>query len=254
MFDVSRIGKISEVKAPSLNDIPIEMPRLAQKKEDEFMNFWDGLRGEKFAISKEDASNAPKEGSNGHWGGDRGDSTWYPDPDYTPPEKKANSKSNPDGKTMEDLFKKHGGDVNDGVLFKDGDLDLSEFSVGTVEIDDFSGDRTPNFNQADKKLSEAEGGARTPEEIKKWWKENNYTWHESQDRKTMYLVPHEIHANITHKGGVSIERKEIADKFGCTQKEVQAWIKANGSSWRACKDIDSIDIPKKDEPSTDSNE
>lgn len=57
MFDVSHICKMTEVKAPSLNDIPIEMPHLAQKKADEMINFWDGLRGEKFSVESGKSKN-----------------------------------------------------------------------------------------------------------------------------------------------------------------------------------------------------
>lgn len=43
----------------------------------------------------------------------------------------------------------------------------------------------------------------SPEEVKQWRDDNNYTWHECEDKRTMQKVPNEIHANIPHDGGRS---------------------------------------------------
>ena len=43
-----------------------------------------------------------------------------------------------------------------------------------------------------------------PEEVAAWRKENGCTWHECPDCRTMQKVPHEIHANIPHEGGISV--------------------------------------------------
>ncbi len=139
--------------------------------------------------------------SNGSWEGKKGDSNWKPDPDSVP------LKANPEGKTWEEIEDKYG---MDGVKFKDGEADFSEIAEATVEIDDFTGNRFENFAQADSKLAEqwnAEGRDGrtdwTARDVAAYRKENNLTWHERSDMKTMDLVPSEVHNNIPHAGGIS---------------------------------------------------
>ena len=137
----------------------------------------------------------------GEWTGEPGNSIWKPDPELTPFEKSCNPEkpySNPNGLSWGELMDKYG---IEGITFRNGEPDFSEVAKGTVEIDDFSSDRDENFSQADEKLAEQRGC--TPEEVEKWRKENNYTWHECKDCKTMQKVPNEIHANIIHSGGIA---------------------------------------------------
>lgn len=153
---------------------------------------------------KDTAKGTPIEGNGGSWTDGRGNSTWIPDPNYVPPEKSRNPDkpySNPDNLSWKELLKKY--DL-DGINFNDGEPDFSTVAKGEVQIDDFSKDRhgkDGNFEQATKKLAEQRDC--TPGEVKAWMKENNYTWHECSDCKTMQKVPNEIHANIHHDGGVS---------------------------------------------------
>lgn len=166
-------------------------------------SFWDGLvqDGEsspETAEKNEFAKNCPRE--NGKWEGNRGDSIWYPSPDYVP------QKANPEGKPWRDILDKYG---IDGITFKDGEPDFSDISKGTVEIEDFSDSRSDNFDKADIALAEQRGCS--PEEVAEWRKENGYTWHECKDMKTMQKVPCEVHNNIPHSGGIS-EAKKGADK------------------------------------------
>lgn len=141
--------------------------------------------------------------NHGKWSGERGNSTWKPDPEYVPPEKSKNPDkpySNPDSLTWEKLLEKY--DI-DGVEFKDGYPVFDDISKGTVEIDGFEtgGEvaKRHNFAKAYRALSEERGC--TWQEVKDWMDKNNYTWHECEDKKTMQKVPHEIHANIPHDGG-----------------------------------------------------
>lgn len=134
----------------------------------------------------------------GSWDGEKGDSTWRPDRDDVP------GSANPDGRTWGKILDDRG---IDGIPFNDGEPDFSEVSKGTVEIDDFSTDRFGaggNFDQADRKLAEQRGC--TVEEVQQWRIENNYTWHEKQDCKTMQKVPRDVHHNVPHTGGVSVLR------------------------------------------------
>ena len=143
--------------------------------------------------------------TNGTWTGEEGNSKWVPDPEYVPQEKSRNPEkpySNPDNITLQDILRKYG---LDGIDFIDGEPDFSKLSKGDVEISDFSDDRNENFYQADEKLAEQKGCS--PEDVEKWRKENNYTWHECADCKTMQKVPNEVHANIPHSGGISVIKK-----------------------------------------------
>lgn len=158
------------------------------------------------AEAQDAAKGTPIEGHGGTWSGERGNSTWHPDSQYTPPEKSRNPEkpySNPDNLTWAELMDKYG---IEGIEFKDGYPVFDEVARGTVEIDDFTDDRDSNFAQANEKMAEQRGC--TPEEVEKWMEDNNYTWHECQDCKTMQKVPNEIHANVPHEGGVSVYKSE----------------------------------------------
>lgn len=134
----------------------------------------------------------------GRWDGKEGNSKFIPDDDVIP---KDRNYSNPDEKTWAEIKDKYG---IDGVTFKNGYPDFSEVSKGTVEIDNFCTERYGtggNFDQADRKLAEQRGC--TVEEVRQWRIDNNYTWHEMEDCKTMQKVPREVHGNIPHDGGIS---------------------------------------------------
>ena len=148
----------------------------------------------------------PKTG--GEWEGERGDGKWKPNPDAVPP------KQNPEEKTWEEILSKYG---IDGIEFKDGEPDFSPIAEETIEIDDFTTDRTDNFSQADQKLadkwnSETKDGRNdwTAQDIAAYRKENGLTWHERGDMKTMDLVPSEVHNNIPHAGGISTKKSANA--------------------------------------------
>lgn len=132
----------------------------------------------------------------GEWSGERGNSKWYPEKDYVP------QKSNPEGKTWDEILKKY---KIDSINFKNGEPDFSSISKGNIEIKDFSENRTDNFDKADIELAKKRGCS--PEEVKKWRKENGYTWHECKNMKTMQKVPGIIHNNISHSGGISEAKK-----------------------------------------------
>ncbi len=168
------------------------------------------LTDEKTSSANDAADNAENKTStpdnHGTWDGDRGNSTWHPDPDYVPPEKSRNPEekpySNPDKLSWKEILEKYG---IDGIEFRDGFPVFDEISRGTVEIDDFetggSDAKDRNFKRADIALAKQRGC--TPGEVEQWRKENNYTWHECEDKRTMQKVPNEVHANVKHDGGRS---------------------------------------------------
>lgn len=139
----------------------------------------------------------------GEWSGEPGNSTWKPDREISPSDR---NYSNIEGKTWGQILDEY---EIDGIPFNDGEPDFSEVSKGTVEIDEFSDARYGaggNFDQADEKLAQQRGC--TKEEVRQWRAENNYTWHERSDCKTMDKVPREVHGNVAHSGGISKMRNQ----------------------------------------------
>ena len=148
--------------------------------------------------------------------GERGDSAFYPN----------------DEDALEKM-KEYG---QDHVDYRNGDPDFSPFTKhdtpfgemdGQVEIAHMTDNRENpswefgrrpdgtkhdpnydlgNFTQADLELSRKMNGKMSPEEIEKFRKDNNLTWHECPDGKTMQLVPAEIHDACRHSGGVSEQK------------------------------------------------
>lgn len=149
----------------------------------------------------------PKE--NGEWTGEAGDSKWEPNRDEIPGLPVGNEK------TWGEILDKY---EIDGIDFKDGEPDFTTVSEGTVEIDDFTEKRNQNFTQADENLAEEwtkegkDGKEWTAQDVKEYRKENNLTWHERADMKTLDLVPQDVHAPIPHDGGISAKKQEIDNK------------------------------------------
>lgn len=141
--------------------------------------------------------------SNGSWTGESGNSTWEPNKEKIPDPMNGKN-GNPDGLTWENILDKY---EIDGITFRDGEPDFSEVMKDQVEIGDFTTDRRINFNQSDVAL--AEKWDMSPREVADWRKENNYTWHECKDCKTMQLVPCEVHNNIPHEGGIAVKKREL---------------------------------------------
>lgn len=141
---------------------------------------------------------------NGHWEGEPGNSKWCPDREHTP------LKYNPENKTWGEILDEHG---IDGIEFNEGEPDFSPVAEETVEIEDYSDDRDENYDAADETLAdkwnaEAKDGKTdwTKEDIAQYRKDNELSWHECDDMKTMQLVPREIHLNVPHAGGISMAK------------------------------------------------
>lgn len=189
------IKEVTEIAVKRFSECPLG--KLAENKVfDKPMSEYD----KPLAVICDNMKNCPIDDNNGHWDDERGNSNWYPDPDFIP------GKANPEGRTWKGILDKYGIDY---IPFKDGEPDLSEISKGTVEIEPFSDSRTDNFDKADIELAKQKGC--TPEEVAKWRKEKGYTWHESKDMKTMQKVPSEVHNNIPHSGGISEAKKGNGD-------------------------------------------
>lgn len=155
-------------------------------------------------ISGEVRGFLPIEGNGGTWEGERGNSKWTPMENYVP-ENKWNTEANPDNLTLKEIFAKYG---IESIEFKDGYPDFTPVSKGDVSVE-MTEKRYNNFKMADEALAKEKGC--TPEEVKKWREENNYTWHEHQDGKTMQKVPNEVHASVPHAGGISVIKRKEAE-------------------------------------------
>lgn len=140
--------------------------------------------------------------SNGVWEGERGNSKWIPEGNFTPINKDG---SNPENLSMEKILSKYN---TDGIHFNNGEPDFSSFSHSTIEIPNFSDKRYGiggNFDQADKIFADHKGISL--KEVYEYKGKYNVTWHERGDCKTMDLVPREIHNNVRHDGGISAYKK-----------------------------------------------
>jgi guanyl-specific ribonuclease Sa len=104
-----------------------------------------------------------------------------------------------------------------GIPFVNGEPDFSRIAYDTVTIDNYSPARYGtggNMDLADEALARKWGVSK--QEVRKWMNENELTWHERPDMKTLDIVPHDIHGNINHKGGIS-EINQIEDLLSASK-------------------------------------
>jgi len=160
----------------------------------------------KFEIFKYEKMNNILPENGGEWSGEKGNSFWEPNRDEIPKRPPGNEN------TWEKILDKY---KISGIEFENGEPDFSTVSESTVEIEEFSTERNDNFTQADEKLAKqwtSEGKNEKewfPQDIKDYRKENNLSWHERSDMKTMDLVPQEVHGNVPHSGGISVAKNNL---------------------------------------------
>ncbi len=138
-----------------------------------------GNDGNKSAYKKR-LDQTPTNSADGEWLGYRGEST------YVSNNPKVKALLNKDGVI--------------GIKYNNGIPDFSPVSKGQVEIEGMTANRAKNFDKADVALAQERGV--TTKEIKQWRMENNLTWHECNDTRTMQAVPSEINGTFGHLGGV----------------------------------------------------
>lgn len=154
----------------------------------------------------------------------RGECTWYPGlPDDANPETKP-SKSNPEGLTWKEIKEKYG---FEGIVFKNKEPNFRPLSRGHVVFAEgqYSSNRRKNFKVADMKMAEQlndkyrrkYGKDRDPlytrTDVKKWRKENGYTWHEERNCVDIQKIPSIINNNVPHSGGIAA--KSALEKQSC---------------------------------------
>ena len=94
----------------------------------------------------------------------------------------------------------------DGVAYKDNDPDFKPYAVSndtvtTVPVDKMPTNRNESYRLAEKYCSEKFGISR--KQGRQYMEENNLTWHETPDRKSIMPIPTEINAAYKHTGGIS---------------------------------------------------
>ena len=208
---------MQEVKGTDINEIKKPEPEEYKniKPENgitgkECRGFWENefkKEAEYYNDYEDRLGCTPKEDSHlGTWEGDRGESKFLPNSETV------------EGKAALDKLNEKG---MDGIEYKNAEPDFSKCAEATVRIDDMTQNRDDyigadgtikqgNFTQADIKCSEkwnaeARDGKSdwTARDVYNWRHENKCSWHERCDRRTMDLVPFEIHSHCKHLGGVS---------------------------------------------------
>lgn len=138
----------------------------------------------------------PKDGSGGHWTGDRGESEFVLDEPI----------ELPDGTKVK------------SVAYKNAVPDFSPFQRAQVKIPRMNNNRSSNFSQADEAL--ANYWTRIRHNNQKWkaadvkaYRENNgLTWHEMNNMESMQLVPSEVNQRFGHLGGVGEYNAAIGEE------------------------------------------
>lgn len=227
MAEINRKSEIPETKAPEASgfrEIKPQTDMLISEAKDFVNNLFHSPFKETQDTSdgyyndyETRKSKTPIDGIRGQWEGERGESKYVP-ADQTDAGKAANDK----------LAKKG----MDGIEYKNGEPNFSECAEATVVIDymtehrndyyDAEGNYTSgNFSQADVKCAEqwnkSQRDGRTDwkaEDIREWRRENNYSWHERCDTRTMDLVSYDIHSYFSHSGGCAVCRVRDAANIG----------------------------------------
>ena len=122
------------------------------------------------------SSNIPVDGVRGKWEGERGESKYVP------------SDETDEGKAAKEKLAEKD---QDGVEYNYAEPDFSESAEATVEIDKW------NASNKDGKSDW------TAAEVRDWRRENQCSWHERCDTRTMDLVSRDIHSYFGHYGGCS---------------------------------------------------
>lgn len=199
-FSDGPIGKLEEMLYTKVTD-------AIDAAYDEFKKNRDIFPPEKDLFTKLEERISQTPNKNGYWTGERG-----------------NSKFISDNKDVNKKLSEHG---VDGIEYERGMVELEPVADESVKISNMTKDRKgygKNFEQADIKLaekynSEMKDGRNnwTADQVRDLRRENNLTWHECNDMKTMLLVDKDIHKCFPHSGGCAEckardGKKEVFDK------------------------------------------
>lgn len=207
--------KIQPDKNTNLEEAKGFWKNYFEKVDSVIENIKDAIEGKEFGgqYNSEEhmLDHTPSEDSKkGHWDGERGKSKFIP------------NENTEAGLKAKEKLAEYG---LDGINYKNGEPDFSKCSEATVVIDKMTANRDNylgedgnvkygNFAQADIKCAEKwckenKDGKNdwTGGDVCRWRHENNCTWHEQCDTKSMDLVSKDIHNSkdpvFLHSGGVS---------------------------------------------------
>jgi hypothetical protein len=94
-----------------------------------------------------------------------------------------------------------------GVRFIKGEPQFWPFAIATVKLSAYLDTRygsAGTMPEADRLLAERFGIS--VNEVRQWINDNQYVWHERQDGRRIDLLSHDIHGNIPHTGGISVNK------------------------------------------------
>lgn len=83
---------------------------------------------------------------------------------------------------------------------------LDNIPEGHLTLECMGTDRADTYGKAYDYCIDVLGGKVTKKDLQEFMSENDLTWHECGDRKTIRLVPSEINQVFTHTGGIGIEK------------------------------------------------
>lgn len=115
-------------------------------------------------------------------------------------------------------------DLGDGnkvykITYKNAVPDFSRYAKAQIDIPSMNANRHDNFSQADKMLAKYwskvkfNGQEWEPSDVTDYRENNNLTWHEMNNMKSMQLVPESINKRFSHFGGVA-EYEVYVEKMG----------------------------------------
>lgn len=223
MSEIHGKSEICEMKMPEASGFQEIKPKtdmlLSEAKDftnNLFKELYDTHEG--YYTSYEDRSKQlPLDGKRGRWKDEPGESKYIPS-DHTDAGKVAKEKLAEKGM--------------DGIEYRNAEPDFSKCAEVIVEIDHMTEHRgnhcdiegnviIGNFFQADAKCAEQWNISQKdnradwkPEDIREWRRENNYSWHERCDTRTMDLVSYDIHSYFGHSGGCAECRVRDAADIG----------------------------------------
>lgn len=144
--------------------------------------------------------NTPKDGHEGKWSGERGESDFV----------------------LDEPLRLSDGKLVSKILYKNAVPDFSPYQIAQVKIKKMTNKREDNFAKADEALAKYwtqikyDGQTWTPRQIREYRINNMLSWHEMSNMESMQLIPREIHQKFVHYGGVAeysamIGVKEVND-------------------------------------------
>jgi hypothetical protein len=97
-----------------------------------------------------------------------------------------------------------------GIRFCNNEPDFSPFAIATVKLKpilDIRYGSEGTMSLADKTLANQLGISES--KLRKWINDNQYVWHERQNGIHIDLLCHDIHGNISHTGGIAMNKMRL---------------------------------------------